>query len=238
MIDPHMKTAVSRTIIGTLSAVAIASFFIVVPANACSDLPNICAAKAVGSGTINQPRDPAAEAMADVYSFGEDVTGYDLKKKMKSPRFKAAYERYQKGGWEYFQDSNNPKPGEYCSALYTKGGAMVRISGPGGDYGGGLMTFTGPDISASPDVKKIDVTLNQSDGTSQSVQAFNYQLPGEPYASIAFSVPTVEAGLAQMKEKWGFDVLVKGKLVLKIEWAGGLAARKQLQNCISKRKSA
>jgi len=41
-----------------------------------------------------------------------------------------------------------------------------------------------------------------------------------------------------MEEKQGFDLLVKGKTVLKLDWHDGLAARRQLENCLSKRKSS
>ena len=156
----------------------------------------------------------------------------------KDPKFKAAFNRYQNGGWEYFQDSNNPKPGKYCSALYAKGDVMVRISGPGRGYSGALMTFSGPDITGTRAVQKTKVTLNQSDGSSQSVKTFNYQLPGEVYASIAFAVPTIEAAMAEMKDAQGFDLLVKGKSVLKLDWHDGLAARHALQKCLSKRKAS
>lgn len=245
-----------------LGAATISAFQLSAPAYACSDLPNICAAQAQhyqqmndiaatpqrsddgpyddGGPTGERPRDPMAQAMADISGIGEASSAFsgELQQRMKDPAFKAAYDRYHNGGWDFFQDSNNPKPGEYCSALYTKGDAMVRISGPGSGYDGALLTFSGPNISGSPGVKKLKVTLDQSDGTSQSVQAFNYQLPGEVYASIAFAMPTIEAGLAEMKEKWGFDVLVNGRSVLKIDWDGGLAARKQLENCLSKRKAS
>ena len=115
---------------------------------------------------------------------------------------------------------------------------MVRISGPGSGYDGALMTFSGPNITGTRDVRKVKVTLNQSDGSSQSVQTFNYQLPGEVYASIAFAVPTIKAAMAAMEEKQGFDLLVKGKSVLKLDWHDGLAARNALQKCLSKRKAS
>lgn len=227
---------------------------------ACSDLPNICAAQAQHNQSMNdiaatpeqnensryddgghysQPRDPMAAAMADIYRVGEvsSAARGELQQQMKDPKFKAAYDRYHNGGWDFFQDSNNPKPGEYCSALYARGDVMVRISGPGSGYDGALMTFSGPDIVGSRDVKKMKVTLIQSDGSSQSVQTFNYQLPGEVYASIAFAVPTIEAAMAAMEEKQGFELLVKGEPVLKLDWHGGLEARRQLGNCLSKRKS-
>jgi hypothetical protein len=245
-----------------LGAATILAFQLSAPAYACSDLPNICAAQAQHYQQMNdiaatpqqndngreddggpageRPRDPMAQAMADISGIGEasSAFGGELQQRMKDPEFKAAYDRFHNGGWDFFQDSNNPTPGEYCSALYMKGEAMVRISGPGKDYDGAMLTFSGPGITGSPEVKKLKVTLDQSDGTSQSVQAFNYKLPGEVYASIAFAVPTIEAGLAEMKETWGFDVLVEGKSVLKIDWNDGLAARKQLENCVNKRKAS
>lgn len=232
------------------------------PAQACSDLPNICQQQAqhhqnmvdiasttqqeggegqVGNDSPAVPRqDPMAAAMTDIYSVGQAslATGIELATKRKDPKFEAAYQRYKNGDWDYFQDSPDPKPGEYCAALYAKGDVMVRISGPGGDYAGALMTFSGPDIPGSRDVRRIQVALNQSDGSSQSVQTFNYQLPGELYASIAFAVPTIEAAMAEMKDTQGFDVLLNGKSVAKLDWNDGLAARTQLEKCLSKRKAS
>lgn len=256
------ESKLRRTSVASSIVFAIAWCALVSPAQACSDLPNICAAQAQHNQTMNdiaatpqrnengrydgggpareQPRDPMAEAMADIYNVGETSSafGAELKEQMKDPKFKAAHDRYHNGGWDFFQDSNNPKPGEYCSALYAKGDVMVRISGPGSGYDGALMTFSGPDITGPRDVQKLKVTLNQSDGSSQSVQTFNYQLPGEVYASIAFAVPTIEAAMAAMEDKQGFDLLVKGQSVLMLDWHDGLAARKQLENCLSKRKSS
>ena len=255
--ENKLHGTVGRSSIGLV----IATCAIISPAQACSDLPNICAAQAQHNQSMNdiaatpqqndndgpdrggpvseQPRDPTATVMAEIYNVAEasSAFGAELDQQMKDPKFKAAYDRYHNGGWEYFQDSNIPKPGEYCSALYAKGTVMVRISGPGSGYDGALMTFSGPDITGPRDVQKLKVTLNQSDGSSQSVQTFNYQLPGEVYASIAFAVPTIEAAIAAMEDKQGFDLLVKGKSVLKLDWHDGLAARRQLEKCVSRRKS-
>ena len=228
---------------------------------ACSDLPNICAQNArhhqeqvdywatPPQGEDEQDDtdygpaqggggDPMAAAMAAMYDVVQTTgkTSKELEARKKDPKFRAAYDRYQNGGWDYLQDGMSPKPGEYCVALYSKGDTMLRISGPGGNYSGALMTFSGGGITGTKDVKKIKVTLNQSDGSSQTVQAFNYQLPGEAYASIAFAVPTIEAALAEMKDKQGFEVLVKGQSVAKLDWHGGLAARSRLEQCLSKRK--
>ena len=82
----------------------------------------------------------------------------------------------------------------------------------------------------------IEATLTAY--SSQSVQAFNHQFPGEPYASITFAVTTIEAALAEVKDAQGFDLLIGGQSVAKLDWHGGLAARKQLEKCLSKRKAS
>lgn len=181
-----------------------------------------------------------AAAMAAMSNVSQSVgkSAKEIEARKKDLKFKAAYERYHNGGWDYLQDGISPKPGEYCVALYSRGDVMLRISGPGGSYSGALMTFSGGKITGSKDVRKIKVTLNQSDGSSQTVQAFNYQLPGEAYASIAFAVPTIEAAMAEMKDSQGFEVLVSGQSVAKVDWTGGLAARSRLEQCLAKRKKA
>jgi hypothetical protein len=231
------------------------------PAHACSDLPNICAQNAQHHQNMmdiaatpkpsqddrddtghspaagGDPMAAAMAAMADISrSVGKDPKEIEARKR--DPKFKAAYERYHNGGWDYLQDGIGPKPGEFCVALYSKGDVMLRISGPGGSYSGALMTFSGGKITGSKDVRKIRVTLNQSDGSSQTVQAFNYRLPGEAYASIAFAVPTIEAAMAAMEDRQGFEVLVNGQSVAKLDWTGGLAARSRLEQCLAKRKRA
>ncbi|OYW39269.1 MAG: hypothetical protein B7Z35_04865 [Hydrogenophilales bacterium 12-61-10] len=160
-----------------------------------------------------------------------------IEKRAKSdPKFKAAYERYLNGGWEYFQDAPGAAPGEYCAAFYAKGGGMVRLSGPGKEYAGALMTFWGADIPTPAKMQKVRVTLKQSNDAPQTVQAFNYKLPGEAFGAIAFAVPTIEAALAGMENEASFDLEMDGKSVASVEWHDGLAARDRLGKCVSARK--
>lgn len=148
------------------------------------------------------------------------------------------YAKYENGGWDFFQDHAKPAPGEYCAAFYWKKDGFVRLSGPGGDYQGALLTFWGEDIPKPDKVRKVKVSLSQSDGgPPQTVEALNYYLPGDVYGAIALTVPSMDALLDNMLDVLGFDLVMKGQSVAKVEWRGGLAARDKLKKCVAARKA-
>lgn len=154
---------------------------------------------------------------------------------MSDPR----YQRYLNGGWEYFQDqAGRPAaPGEFCAALYWKQDGMVRLSGPGGNFSGAIMTFWGQNIPRPTGVQVVQVTLSQSDGSPpQTVKAHNYYLAGDGYGAIAFLVPSMEALLDNIADVHGFDIAMNGQSVAKVDWTGGFAARDYLRQCYSKRR--
>ncbi|MBE9205564.1 hypothetical protein IQ244_03375 [Nostoc sp. LEGE 06077] len=228
-------------------------------AQACSDLPNICeqqrlhweqmndigaAREAINREEMERnvtlplqpsapPYDPMQERLNQAVGILQLVTlsAEKVDQLTKDPRF----QRYQNGGWDFFQDKNNAAPGEYCAAFFWKKDGFVRVSGPGGDYQGALLTFWGKDIPRPEKVQKIKATLSQSSGPPQTVQVFNYTQPGEPYGAISFTVPTIEMALDAMKDVESFDVSIKGKSVAKVEWHSGLAARNQLRECVNAR---
>ena len=49
------------------------------------------------------------------------------------------------------------------------------------------------------------------------------------------AVPSLDALLDTMLGVHGFDLLVKGKSVAKVDWTGGHAARDKLKSCAAKR---
>lgn len=230
------------------------------PAQACSDLPNICAQQAQHNQNMNdiaatptndggyndsgpaRSSAPRYDPMQALLSNAKNVTttalqqSSKLAERLKDPSFKQAYDRYTNGGWDYFQDHANARPGEYCAAFYWKGTGMVRLSGPGRDYKGALLTFWSDDIPKPDGVKKLKVTLSQSNGGApQTVEAFNYKLPGDAYGAVAFAVPSMDALLDNILDVHGFEIAMQGKRVAKVDWTGGVAAREQLRQCASKR---
>lgn len=225
-------------------------------AQGCSDLPSVCEQKAQqhpnkenkaahsngvrGEGSGSAAFDPMQGLLSHAASVSTAVAQQspdEIEKRAKGdPKFKAAYERYLNGGWEYFQDVAGAAPGEYCAAFYAKGGGMVRLSGPGKEYEGALMTFWGADVPTPAKMQKVKVTLKQSNDAPQTVQAFNYKLPGEAFGAIAFAVPTIEAALEGMEDEASFDLEMDGKSVASVEWQDGLAARDQLRKCVNARK--
>lgn len=223
----------------------------------CSDLPSVCEQKAQqhpnkvaksapsnggggregsGSAAFDPMQGLLSQAASVSTAVAQQPSEEIEKRKRNDPKFKAAYERYTNGGWDYFQDLAGAAPGEYCAAFYAKGGGMVRLSGPGKEYEGALMTFWGADIPTPATMQKVKVTLKQSNDAPQTVQAFNYKLPGEAFGAIAFAVPTIEAALAGMENEASFDLEMDGKSVARVEWHDGLAARDRLRKCVSARK--
>ncbi|MDF2980307.1 MAG: hypothetical protein K0Q69_79 [Devosia sp.] len=180
--------------------------------------------------------DPGRSLSNEAASFVSAVSAEQaaLEERLQDPGFRKAYERYSKGGWDYFQDNAKAAPGEYCAALYWRGEGMVRLSGPGGDYAGALITFWGPNVPTPAEVKTISVTLDQADGAPQKVKAFNYRLAGDAWGAIALAVPSIEAALDGMEDTQSFKLLVGNKKVAEVEWQGGLKAKSKLESCLSR----
>lgn len=232
---------------------------------ACSDLPNICQMNAYHHEQMNDYGRQAAENYywqqqeemeyrSQQYYDDEPTRYYDptqvrmtvatqalqtlssealkIEELKKDPR----YQTYLNGGWEFFQDSVKPKAGEYCAAFYWKQDGFVRVSGPGGDYQGALLTFWGADIPKPEKQETIKVALYQNDEPPQEVKAFNYVLKGYDYGAISFAIPTVDALLSTMEDKQRFELKIKGKSVAKVDWHDGLKARDQLKQCITAKK--
>jgi hypothetical protein len=147
----------------------------------------------------------------------------------KDPRF----QQYQNGGWDFFQGKNDAMPGEYCLAFFWKKNGFVRLSGPGGDYRGAMMTFWGQDIPRPSRQEHIKVTLKQTKEAPQTVEAINFITPGDSYGAIAFVVPSIEALLAGMEDTQSFELEIEGKSVAKVDWHSGLMAKNKLQACIN-----
>ena len=108
----------------------------------------------------------------------------------------------------------------------------MKLSGPAGDYKGALLTFYGQDIPRPSSVQKVRVTLNQSNDKPQTVQVFNYAMPGYDYGAITMAVPTIEALLEGMEDTQSFELVMDGKSIAKVGWEGGLAARDKLRQCV------
>ncbi|WP_159729405.1 hypothetical protein [Methylosinus sp. Ce-a6] len=235
------------------------------PAAACSDLPNICEQQ---QQVHNWNMERAREAAQDYYEQQEEErqrrrdlaaeaaqlpdktqrlldstlamaniaknTIEDSARMTKDPR----YSWVRNGKWEFFQDTHTKKPGEFCAAMFINAHGAVRVSGPGDDYRGALLTFWGPNIPKPAAVRTIQVSLMQSDdGQTQTVNAFNYtdRSYKYEYGVIALAVPTADALLSNMQDKLGFRLDVSGETVLDIGWHSGFMARDKLSRCIGKR---
>lgn len=235
------------------------------PVWACSDLPNICEMNAQHHQQMMDYGREAAEAyywqqQEDIEAADERYYDYaptqyydptqvrmtvatgvvdimaNHNAKLDAIKNDPRYQAYNNGAWEFFQDVQKPVAGEYCAALYWKQEGFVRVSGPGGDYKGALLTFWGPDIPRPAKQQTIKVALYQNDEAPQEVKAFNYLLPGYEYGAIALAVPTLDALLTSMEDKIRFELKVDGKSVAKVDWHDGLMARDKLKECTLAKK--
>jgi hypothetical protein len=151
---------------------------------------------------------------------------------LKDPR----YQGYIKGAWEFFPSQDGTAPGKYCGALFWNKDGLVGVLGPLGDERAALLTFLGKDIPRPQKPQTIKVKLSQSTLSQPNlppttVRAFNYAMPDDKYGTIAFAVPTLEAGLEGMEDVQSFEVAIDDRTVLKIKWHSGLMARDQLRQC-------
>lgn len=145
------------------------------------------------------------------------------------------YQRYKQGSWQFFKGNPNALPGDSCTALWTKEGGLVSITGPGANYEGGMLTFWSPNIPKPAATQTVAVTLKQSQYQPQSVNALNFSVPNIPFGAIALTVPTIDAALNTMLDVEQFQLEMGGHVVADVGWTDGLAARARLQQCINSR---
>lgn len=145
------------------------------------------------------------------------------------------YQRYQQGEWKIFQSKKDSAPGDNCVAMWSKVGGAVSIVGPGKAYQGGMLIFWSADIPKPSKTQTVAVTLKQSKYPPQSVNALNFSVPSIPAGAIGLTVPNIDAALKTMLDVEHFIVEMDGRAVADIDWTGGLAARTELSECVSKR---
>lgn len=253
-----MKTALRA------SALVLLFYVSATPAFSCSDLPNICEQQEQVRQQNNDMAFEAAEEYSRSVQEQYDNEAYDQEPAPPPPAYdpmqlrinmalgnmlesqrrirekaKLAkdpkYQAYVNGSWTFFQDSNSKRPGDFCSAFFTREQGFAMLSGPGKGYDGALLTFWGMNIPRPKSVRKIKVTLNQTDDKPQTVTAFNYYNPAHGMGAIALAVPSIDAALAGILDKQEFELVVGGKSVAKVKWHSGLAMKKKLAACVAKR---
>ena len=143
------------------------------------------------------------------------------------------YIRYLTGKWRLFPSPKGEKQGEYCNALFSRGGVILTLAGPGGDYKGAGLIFMSADIPRPKTQEVVKVTLTQNNEPPVAVKAFNYSNPDLPFGSIVVAVPSIDALLTNMEDVLRFDLQMAGKSIAKIRWHSGLAARNELRKCLS-----
>lgn len=160
-------------------------------------------------------------------------------------------EKVISGWWEFMHASSKAKSGEYCAATFmrakrekTASGmdlfndvVAVTLFGPGGDYRGALLGFTPlTENNAFPKLKngqKVLVTLKQGNETPSTLNAIYMTVGASALPMIVFAVPSIEALMAGMEDKWDFEVTYQNKPIANIAWHSGIKARDELKKCLA-----
>jgi hypothetical protein len=216
---------------------------------ACDDLPHVCAQQRAEEEMAKPPPRPTGDdgeeappyfdgaasrisAAGNLAEFIKTKSKKEFEEKMKDPKFAAFVERYNKGGWEFFPSPPDSKPGEYCSAFYTRRTQSILIVGPGPDLKGGLVLYLDDGIPKPRTMKRVEITFDQGDGSPQTVTARNQKLPGGNMGFFALAIPSIENLLTGMEDEAVFTIKTAGYLGT-FEWNDGLTARKELEKCMS-----
>lgn len=174
------------------------------------------------------PRDPALERMRAT----TELMRLDLERRIKLFQ-DPDVQRYLTGKWRLFPSPKGEKKGEYCHAFFSRGGVILTLAGPGGDFKGAGLIFMSADIPRPKTKEVVKVTLTQNNEPPVAVKAFNYSSPDHSFGSIAVAVPTIDALLTNMENDIRFDLQIDGKSIAKLLMHNGLAARTELRKCLS-----
>jgi len=150
--------------------------------------------------------------------------------------------KVEKGFWQFFQGKSDAKPGEFCTAVYWQKDKMISVSGPGGEYKGAILGFVAlipeqsfPRPDDPKERQKVKVTLVQGNDPPATVTAFNSTIGG--FADqIQFVVPTIEAMMEGMEDKYNFRIDYEGKKIFELEWHSAHTARDMLKKCLKGEK--
>ncbi|MCY1125801.1 hypothetical protein OU426_02950 [Frigidibacter sp. RF13] len=139
------------------------------------------------------------------------------------------YQAYKKGKWEFSKSGDAQH--RRCTAFFATLDGAIAIGGQKGDKEGTFLTFMGPGVPAPNGMKKVKVTLEQTDSAPQTVKAFNHRIEGG-MGAITFTVPLDIAAASDLfLDRQAFRVILKGKPVFDMGWHSGKSAQKKMRQC-------
>jgi hypothetical protein len=242
-----------------LSGAILTALVIAQPAQACSDLPNICAqrqehhdlmnrlgreysnAQQGSSGSyVGQSSRPQSRPRRDFLKDRLKTATQKLKsleqeiaqkpERLKEPKVQAALN----GTWEFFQSEEGAAPGEYCTAFFSSRDGFVSLLAQGGGSNEALMTFFSKDIPRPDGLRRIDVSYTEDNEAPRKLeQVPTHAMTSETDAGISLFIRDVDTFLERMKDAQSFDLAIADKSVAKVKWQGGLAARDKWRDCVN-----
>lgn len=139
------------------------------------------------------------------------------------------YQAYRDGVWAF--GASDAGGARSCTAFYATLDGAILVGGKKGDPGGTFLTFMGPSIPAPGSVRKVKVTLEQTDSAPQTVKALNHKLDGG-MGAISFAVPLDISGASDMfLDQQDFRLVLKGEPVFAMGWHSGMKAQRAIRKC-------
>jgi hypothetical protein len=209
------------------------------PAGGCTPWP-MCAAQPQGQGggftqgpVGQRPYHPqAAKSSFTIWTAMNAMlnTARRFSRVMDEPNYKPELN----GTWAFPRPGPNDKvrKGDFCSAVYMVREGSVALTGPGGNFGGAMLTFYSNKIPKPKQMRKLKVTLTQPPDAPVTVTALNFTYQAIDKGAISFVVPTIGDALKNMTDKQQFKIDFDGEQVVQLSWKDGLKARDKLRSCL------
>lgn len=201
----------------------------------------------------------SADDSFDVLGSVMDTTKKEISTKNTKDAIKGSNEAAVKfrekiiaGWWEFMQANSKAKSGEFCTATFFRGkrekgqggadlfndATVVSLFGPGGGYKGALLGFAPlSDEHKFPKLKsgeKVLVTLKQGNEAPSTLNAIYFEHVGKAaLPMITFAVPSIEALMGGMEDKWSFELTYQGQSIANVDWHSGFKARDELKKCLA-----
>lgn len=139
------------------------------------------------------------------------------------------YQAYSKGKWDFGQ--SDAGGARNCSAFFATLDGAISVGGTKGDPQGTFLTFIGQAIPTPGTMRKIKVTLEQTDSAPQTVKAFNHTFEGG-MGAITFAVPLdISSASDIFVDRQDFRLVVKGEPVFDMGWHSGKKAQRAIRTC-------
>jgi hypothetical protein len=139
----------------------------------------------------------------------------------------------------YWRLDDTRANGGSCSVTYVSGAQFAGYVGPTASSPDSVIVFSAPSIPAIKSATNKKMTLTTADGKVQTVPAVHAPNVAQNSSGIIlFRLTNIQAAMDEISDVENINVVMENKPAFAIKWAGGLAARKAMVNCLGGQPAA